>query len=90
LDGLINLRIGISILSMYMPEWLLIISLVFKKYEKSVIWLHDVKIMLVISVILLSAMIYWINLILSTEFITVAWSIFGEAELAVVSVKLLT
>jgi len=50
----------------------------------------DAENMLVASVILLSAMIYWICLIPSTEFITMAWSIFGKAELAVVSAKFLT
>lgn len=48
------------------------------------------EIMLVASVILLSAMVYCICLIPSIEFITIAWFIFGVTELAVVSAKLLT
>jgi len=93
LTGLINLRIGISMLSMYMAECLLMMSLVIcwflRKTQNLLLDMCDAEIMLVASVILLSAIIYWICLIPSIEFITIAWFIFGVRELAVVLAKLL-
>lgn len=76
LAGLINLRIGTSILSMYMAECLLMMSLVIcwflKKTQNLLLDIREAEIMLVASVILLSAIMYCICLIPSIEFITIA------------------
>lgn len=94
LFGLINLGIGISILSISMVACflikLLIICWFLRKTQNLLLDIRYAEIMLVASVILLSAMVYCICLIPSIEFITIAWFIFGVTELAVVSAKLLT
>lgn len=51
--------------------------------------IHDAEMMLDVSVILLSAVMYWICLIPSIELIMIAWSILSKTWLAVVSAKLL-
>lgn len=94
LAGLISLRIGTSMLSMNMAECLLMMSLVIcwflRKTQNLLLGMREAEIMLVASVISLSAIMYCICLIPSIEFITIAWFIFGMRELAVVSAKLLT
>lgn len=76
LAGLINLRIGTSMLSMNMAECLLMMSLVIcwflKKTQNLLLDIREAEIMLFASVILLSAIMYCICLIPSIEFITIA------------------
>lgn len=94
LAGLISLRIGTSMLSMNIAECLSMMSFVIcwflRKTQNLLLDMREAEIMLVASVILLSAIMYWICLIPSSEFITIAWFILGVREKAVVSAKLFT
>jgi hypothetical protein len=62
LDGLINLRIGIFRLAMYIVGWLVIkssaVCLFFKNIQKRLFEIRDAEMMLGGSVLLLSAMMY--------------------------------